>query len=149
MDWENAGVKAALRTASLITDPKGNLFGTDIDTFVFRKQSSIYFRAQEILGAIRKGDIPASAENDGSGVPAFKVIGLPYQLNANAAMYWGFDTKLKSPEMGLQLRTSQGMTLDKPNTDYKTKSIYVSSTMAFDYGHNDGRLAVGSTGANA
>jgi hypothetical protein len=38
---------------------------------------------------------------------------------------------------------------DKPDADYKTKTIYVSATTAFDYGHNDGRLAVGSMGTNS
>lgn len=149
MDWDYDAVKAAHRTASLITDPKGNLMNVDLDTFVFRKGSAAFFSAQEILGSIRSGVAPRTTDRDGAGVPAFKVLALPYIPSANAAYWWAMDSKMKSDSCGLQYVESQGITMEGPETEFKTGSIYYKSTMAFDYGHNDARCMVGSDGTNA
>lgn len=149
MDFEYDALKAAHRTSSLIRDPKGNLMNIDLDTCIFRKNSAIYFRAMEINGAIKKNEIAGSADNDGSGVMAYKTLGLPYLTSTNAAYWWMFDSSMMGPEYGLQYRESQGIVFDGPETEFKTGTIYYKSTMAFDYGHNDGRNWVGSTGANA
>lgn len=149
MDFEYDALKASYRTASLILDPRGNLMNIDLDTFVFRKNSAIFFRAQEINKALKKNEIPGSFDNDGAGVSAFQTLGLPYLTSTNAAYWWGFDSKMKSEEYGLQYRESQGIMFEGPDTEFKTGTIYYKSTMAFDYGHNDGRNWVGSTGANS
>lgn len=149
MDWEYDALKAAHRTASLIRDGKGNLMNVNLNTLVFRKNSSNYFRAMEILGAIKKGEIPGVADNDGAGTPAFQILGLPYLTSTNQAYWWGFDSSMMGPDYGLQCFESQDIQLEGPDTEFKTGTIYYKSTMAFDYGHNDGRNWVGSTGANA
>jgi hypothetical protein len=149
MDFEYDALKAAHRTSSLILDPKGNLMNIDLDTVVVRKNSSNHFRAMEILKALQKGDIPGSFDHDGAGIPAFRILALPYLTNTNAAYWWMFDSKMMGDEYGLQYRESQGIAMEGPYTDFKTGSIYYKSTMAFDYGHNDGRNWVGSTGANS
>lgn len=149
MDFEYDAVKAAHRTSSLIRDPKGNLMNIDLDTFIFRKNSPNFFRAQEVLAALKKNEIPGSMDNDGAGVSAFKMLGLPYLTSANQAYWWAFDSSMKGPEYGLQYRESQGIQFEGPDTEFKTGTIYYKSTFAFDYGHNDGRPWVGSTGANA
>lgn len=149
MDFADDALKALWRTGSLIRDPKGNLMDINYDTLVFRKGSSISFRAMEINGALKQNKVPASAENDGAPFGAFNVVMLPYVTNASAAYWWGFDMGAKGPETGLQVRTSQNVELDKPYPDYKTKNIYVSSIFGMDYGHNDARYAAGSLGTNA
>lgn len=149
MDFDYDGVKAAHRTASLVTDPKGNLMNIDLDTIIVRKNSSNAFRAKEILGAIRKGDIAGSADNDGAGVPAYKIIELPYIPSANADYWWMMDSKLMGAACGLQIKESQGIVFEGPEIEFKTGSIFYKSTAAYDFGHNDGRCFAGSTGVNA
>lgn len=150
MDFEYDALKAMARTASLIKDPKGNLMNIDPSVLVFRKNSSIYFRAGEILAAIKKNEIPSSADNDGSAPGlAFSTLALPYLTSTNAAYWWGFDRSMVGPEVGLQYRESQGISMEGPDVEFKTGTIYYKSTMAFDYGHNDARNWLGSTGANS
>lgn len=149
MDFAPDAIRAMYRTASLIRDPKGNLMDITPDTFVCRKGSSNYFDMMEINGALRRDSAPNSAENNGRPYGAFKVVDLPFMTSTNAAYYWFLDSSMKSDVTGPQYRESQAPMIDAPEKDYKTKSIYVSSTMAFDFGHNDGRNWIGSTGANA
>jgi hypothetical protein len=124
------------------------LMNIDLDTFVFRKNSAIYFRAMELNGALRKNEIAGSTDNDGAAMSAFKTLGLPYLTATNQAYWWAFDSKMMGPEYGLQYRESQGIVFEGPETEFKTGTIYYKSTMAFDYGHNDGRNWVGSEGDN-
>lgn len=149
MDFALDGLKAAHRTASLIRDPKGNLMNINLDTLVVRKGSAIFFKAMEINGALKSGVKPESGDRDGASFGAFNIIALPYLSTAADAYWWMFDSSLKGPGMGLQYRGSQEVVLDSPEVDYKTKTVMVSSTVAFDYGHNDGRNWVGSEGDNA
>ena len=148
MDFDSDGLKAAYRTASLVRDPKGNLMDINLDTLVVRKGSAIYFLAMEINGALKKNVKPESADSDGAPFGAFNIIALPYLSTSAAAYWWMFDSSMKGPESGLQFRGSQEIQLDPAYSDYKTKTIYVSSTVAFDYGHNDGRGWAGSNGTN-
>jgi hypothetical protein len=46
------GLKAAQRTAAQFVDPRGNPMPGEMNTLVCKKGSSVYFKAQEILGAI-------------------------------------------------------------------------------------------------
>jgi hypothetical protein len=149
MDFALNALKAAYRTGSLIVDPKGNLMDVNYDLFVFRKGSDISFTAMEINGALARGRQPQSPNRDGNPFGAFEILTLPYLSTDASAYYWGFDTSLMGDMHGLQCRTSQGVELDSPHIDYKTKTIYVSSTMAFDYGHNDARNVCGSDGTNS
>lgn len=149
MDFAYDALKAAGRTGQLVTDPKGNQMDIDYDTFVFKKKSPISYKAMEINAALKSGKIPESADNDGSGASTFSILQLPYLTAANQAYWWGFDSTMKDYDMGLQYRESQGITFEGPDVEFKTGTIYYKSYMAYDFGHNDGRMWSGSTGANA
>lgn len=149
MDFAPDALRAAYRTASLIRDPKGNLMNINPEVFVCRKGSSIYFDAMEINGALKKNFKPQSADKDGAPFGAFDVVALPYLSTTAQAYWWMFDRSLKGPSYGLQYFESQPVMTDKPDTDYKTKTIYITAHAAFDYGHNDGRNWQASTGTNA
>lgn len=148
MDFAADGLRAAHRTASLVRDPKGNLMNVTLDTIIVRKGSSIAFDAMEINGALKKNVKPTSADRDGAPFGAFNVIELPYLSTSSELFWWMFDSSRQSYNMGPQYRESQDINMDKPEVDYKTKTILVSATMAFDYGHNDARNWVGSDGTN-
>lgn len=144
-----AGLKAAHRTASLMVDPRGNPRPANLDTLVVKRGSANYFKAMEILKAIEKGKIPESNDNDGSGVPAFKIIQLDYLSNAG---YWYmFDSSRALTDVeGFQFVESQATTVDPVNIVYKTKEIQTSVTSMFDLGHNDvTRSWVASKGTSA
>lgn len=149
MDFAPDALRAAMRTAGLVRDPKGNLMNIDLNTLVVRKHSSIHFDAMEINAALKKNVKPNSADRDGAPFGAFNIIPLPYLSTSADDFWWMFDSSLNDDLAGLQYRGSQGVVLDKPETDYKTKTILVSSTVAFDYGHNDTRNWVGSNGTNS
>jgi hypothetical protein len=149
MAFEIDGLKAAYRIASLIVDPKGNLMNIDLDTLVVRKGSTAFFRAMEINGALKRDVAAGSAERDGAPFGAYNIVELPYIPSANAGYWWFMDSSMMGPELGLQIRSSQDVVMDAPFTDYKTKSIYVSSSVAFDFGHNDARILTGSDGTNS
>ncbi len=140
-----AGIKAAMRTASLFVDPRGNPMPADLDTIVVKKGSANAFKAREILGAIQKGRIPESADNDGAGIPAFKIIELDYLTNAG---YWFmFDSSRKNDQYGFQFVESQAVTLMPKNVVYKTSEMQFKVESMFDLGHNDvARSWVGSKG---
>lgn len=147
MDFDYDALKAAHRTASLIRDGKGNLMNLNLDTLVVARGSTPYFRAQEILGALKKNEIPGSMDNDGAGFAAFKVIVLPYLTNTN---YWYMvDSSKMNETYGLQYLESQDIQLEGPNPVFKTGEIQYKSTVMFDIGHNDARPWVGSKGTNA
>jgi hypothetical protein len=146
LPFDYSGWKAALRTASLFVDPRGNPRPAKLDTVVCKTGSSVYFKAMEILGAIKSGKIPESMDNDGAGTPAFKVITLDYL--ANDAYWFAFDSsRALTDAEGFQFVESQPTTIDPVNIVYKTKEIQTSVTAAFDLGHNDvARCWVGSKG---
>lgn len=151
MDFDYDAVKAAHRTAALVTDPKGRLMNINLDTFVFRKGFANAQRALEVLGAVQaggKGSIPGSADNDGAGVPKYRILELPY-ISSNTAFWWGFDSSMKGPLYGLQYKESQPISLEGPNVVFKTGEIQYKATMLFDIGHNDARGWVGSKNTNA
>lgn len=111
-------MKAAHRTASLFVDPRGNPRAGNLDTLVCKKGSSVHFKANEILGAIKAGKIPESMDNDAAAVPAFKIIPLDYL--STAAYWWMFDSsRALTDSEGLQFVESQPTTLDPVNVVYK------------------------------
>lgn len=144
--FDYAAVKAAHRTAGLFKDARGNPNPANLDTLVCKKNSSVHFKAMEILGAIKKGNIPESMDNDGAAVPAFKV--LPLEYLTNTAYWYMFDSsRALTDKEGFQFVESQAVELDPVNVVYKTKEIQVSVTSMFDLGHNDvTRCWVGSQG---
>lgn len=151
MDFDYDAIKALHRTASLVLDPKGKKMDINPDTFIFFRGSTNAFRAKEILGAIRSGgksSIPDSADNAAAGVPAYKIIELPY-ITTNTAYWWAFDSSMKSDEYGLQYKESQPISLEGPNVVFKTGEIQYKSTLMFDIGFNDARNTFGSKNTNA
>lgn len=125
MDFDYDAVKAVQYTASALSplkDPKGINMHVNPDTFIFTAGHANFFKAQEILGAIRRGHKPQSAEYDGSGVPAFKTVALPWIEN-NKAYWWALDSSMKNAIYGLQYKESQPIKLDGPNIVFTTKEI--------------------------
>lgn len=149
LPFDYSGLKAAHRTASLFVDPRGNPRAGNLDTLVCKKGSSVHFKANEILGAIKAGKIPESMDNDAAAVPAFKILPLDYL--ATAAYWWMFDSsRALTDAEGLQFVESQPTQLDPVNVVYKTKELQTSVTAMFDLGHNDcARCWVGSKGNSA
>lgn len=131
-----SGVKAAMRTAGLMVDPRGNPFIPNLNTVVVKTNSANHFKAKEIKKAIESGKIPESNDNDGAGVPSFEIVNLDYIQNAG---YWAmFDSnRALSDDAGFQFVESQAPMLDPVNVVYKTKEIQTSVTTLFDLGHND------------
>lgn len=131
-----AGLKALHRVAGLVVDPRGNPNIPDVDTVVVKKNSAAHFKAKEIKAAIEKNKIPESFDNDGSGVPSFKI--LPLEYLQNAAYWYGFDSsRAMTDEEGFQFIESQSAMVDPVNIVYKTKEIQTSVTSLFDLGFND------------
>jgi hypothetical protein len=150
-DFAYDAVKAVQYTASTLSpikDAKGQPMNINPDTFVFTKGSPESFIAQEILGAIRRGHKPNSAEYDGSGVPAFKTIELPW-ITTNTSYWWAFDSSMVNDQYGLQYFESQPIKLEGPNVVFTTKEIQYTATYMAAIGHNDYRGWQGSKNTNA
>ena len=145
LPFDYAGYKAAQRTAGLFVDPRGNPMPASLDTLVCKKNSSVHFKAQEILGAIKKGLIAESNDHDGSALPAFKILALDY-LTKDAA--WGmFDSSLLSDEYGFQHIESEANNVDPVNIVAKTREMQIVGHTLFKQGFNDvARMWVWSEG---
>jgi len=117
--------------------------------FIFRRGSASYFRAQEILGAVKKGQLPGGNDNDGSGVPAFKILALPYMTNAANAYWFGLDERYKNAKYGFQYLESQPISLDPVHVVYRTKEIQWTVQHLYAWGHNDSRPWIISEGDNS
>lgn len=148
MDFDYDAIKAAHRTASLITGPTGKPLNIMLDTLIVSRGTSAHFRAEEILGAVKRNQIPGSADNDGSGIFSFKVLALPW-IQTNTGYWWMFDSGMKNATYGLQYKESQPIKLEGPNVVFKTGEIQYKATALFDIGHNDARNIVGSKATNA
>ena len=148
MDFDYDALKAAHRTASLITDPKGNIMqDLNLDTLVCRKGSTPYFKALEILGAIKKNHKPGSADYDDSGVMAFKMIVLPRLTNFD--YYYMMDSsQIGGYEYGFQYLESEAINLSAPTVLIAPGEIQYKSCSMFTLGHNDMRKTVASKGTN-
>ena len=149
MDFEYDALKAAFQTAQAIKGPKGKPLNIQLDTLVCsRGIPATHFRAIEILGAMKKGWQPATADREGSGIPDFNIIALPW-ITTNTSYWWMFDSKKKGPTYGLQYKESQPIKLEGPNVVFRTDEIQYKATMMYDIGHNDARIFVGSKNTNA
>jgi len=135
LPFDYAGYKAAIRTASLFVDPRGNPMPANLDTLVCKKGSSVAFKAKEILGAIKKGMIPESNDNDGTGTPPFKIIELDYLTQD--AYWWMFDSSRKNDTYGFQFIEGEPNNIDRVNIVYKTRELQWAGHAIFDLGHND------------
>lgn len=148
MDFEYDALKAANRTAALVTNPMGKPTNINLDTLVVSRGYAVHNRAQEILGALNRGFIAGSADRDGPGAPTYKIIPLPW-VTTNTAYWWMFDSTFKNSTYGLQYKESQAIELEGPNIVFKTGEIQYKATMMFDIGFNDARGWVGSKNTNA
>ena len=135
LPFDYAGYKAAQRTAGLWVDPRGNPMPGNMDTLVCKKNSSVHFKSNEILGAIKKGQIPESFDHDASALPAFKVIPLNF-LTKDAA--WGmFDSSIMGDDYGFQHYESEPNNVDPVNIVAKTREMQIIGHTMFRQGHND------------
>lgn len=148
LPFDYAGYKAALRTGSLLTDPRGNPMPTTYDTLVCKTGSSVYFKAMEILAAIKKNEIPESPDNDGAGTPSFKVLQLDYLTND--AYWFMFDSKRalsNDGEYGFQHIESEPNNIDPVHIVAKTREMQIVGHSLFQQGFNDvARAWVASAG---
>ena len=119
MDFEYDALKAATRTASLVTNPLGKPTNIYLDTLVVSRGQAPEQRAKEILGAINRGWIPGSADRDAAGVAAYKIISLPW-VTTNTSYWWMFDSSQKNDTYGFQYKESQSISLEGPNVVFKT-----------------------------
>jgi len=114
LDFEYDALKAAHRTAALITGPMGKPTNINLDTLVVSRGYSVHNRAIEILGAMNKGWMPGTADRDGAGIPIYKIIALPW-ITTNTLFWWMFDSSMKNATYGLQYKESQPIELEGPN----------------------------------
>ena len=148
MDWEYDALKAAHRTAALVTNPRGKPTNIKLDTFVCTRGFATHNRAEEMLGAINKGWIVGSADRDKSATPGYKIIPTPW-ITTNTLYWWMFDSSMKNAIQGFQYKESQGIELEGPNIVFKTGEIQWKATMLFDMGFNNSRNWVGSQDTNS
>lgn len=147
MDFDYDAWKAALKTARAIKGGIGEELDIRLDKILCKSDSSVHHRAQEILVSIKKGEKPGTANRDGSIDAAFSIVDNPY---FSSDIVWGaFDSSKVTPQFGLQLKQGMPLSLDPQFIDYDTKEIKYSAGADFDYGFNDVRNHVRSTGANA
>ena len=148
MDFEYDALKAANRTAALVTSPTGTPTNIMLDTLVVSRGYAVHHRAVEMLSAMNRGFMPGSADRDGSGVPSYKIVALPW-ITTNTLYWFMFDSTMKNAINGLQYKESQPIQLEGPNIVFKTGEIQYKATVMFDIGHNDARGWVASKNTNA
>ncbi|MFZ2151783.1 MAG: hypothetical protein WAV09_01600 [Minisyncoccia bacterium] len=148
MDFEYDALKAAHRTAALVTGPTGKPLNVNYDTLIVSRGFAVHNRAVEILGALNKGWIPGSADRDQGAIPNYKIIALPW-IQTNTSYWWMMDSSMKGPKYGLQYKESQGIEKEGPNVVFKTGEIQYKCTTLFDLGFNDARNIAGSKNTNA
>ena len=102
-----------------------------------KKGGSAAMTFKEILGAIKSGKKPEGFSNDGSAVPEFELVELPYMTDSK--QWAAVDPSYITDQYGLQYKESQGISLEGPNLVFKTGEIQYMSSVEFDIGHNDFR----------
>ena len=147
MDFDYDALKAAVRTASRILGPYGKPLNVSPDTLIVSRGYAPHLRSLEVLSAVRRDFIPGSADNDGPGVPGFKVIALPW-ITTNTGYWWMFDSRMRGSRYGLQFKEAQPITLEGPNKVFKTGEVQYKATTYFDLGFNDSRNFIGSQNDN-
>ena len=125
-----------MRTAGLMVDPRGNPMIPRLDTLVCKTNSSVAFKAKEILGAIKSGKIPEEFSNDAAGTPAFKVVEVDY-LTQDAYWFMMDSSMALTDEYGFQHIESEANNLDPVNIVTKTREMQFTGHSLFQQGHND------------
>lgn len=148
MDFDYDALKAAHRTAALITNPYGKPMNVSLDTLIVGRGYAPHNRAMEIKAAINRGYIPGSADRDGSAVGDFSIIASPW-FQSNPTYWYMLDSSMKNSTYGLQYKEAKAIGLEGPNVVFKTGEIQYKATTWFDIGHNDARNTVGSKNTNA
>lgn len=147
MSFDYNAWKAALKTGQAILGGVGEILDIDLDMILCKKNSSVHFRAQEILKSIEKGEGPLTANRIGAIDRSFSICPVPYLTSDTA---WGaYDTSKVGPKWGLQMKEGMPLTLDPQFIDYDNKEMKYSAGCDFAYGFNDSRNWVWSTGLNA
>ena len=136
LPFDYAGYKAAIRTMSLFVDGRGNPYPGMPDKLICKKGSSVSFKAKEILGAIKKGSIPESFDNDAAGVPAFTVLELDYFTN-DAYWFMCDSSRAMTDEEGFQWVESEANNLDPVYIVPKTREMQFFGHRLATLGHND------------
>jgi hypothetical protein len=136
LPFDYAAYKAANRTASLFVDPRGNPQPARLNTLVCKTGSSVYHKAQEILAAIKKGQMPETFDHDGTALPAFQIVDVDF-LTQDA--YWGmFDSsRAMSDTEGFQHVESESNNIDPVHIVAKTREMQFAGHTLFAQGHND------------
>lgn len=147
MDFEYDALKYVHQVGAAVTGPRGEQINVSPDTLLCKKGSSVQFRAEEILGALKRNMIPGSDDNDGSASVAFKIVIDPYLTND--AYYWFLDSSKLNSDFGYQWIWSQEPKLDPADLNYDTDEYKRKATMFYDRGINDARFVLGSKGTNA
>jgi hypothetical protein len=147
MSFDYNAWKAALKTGQAILGGVGEILDLDLDAIVCKKNSSVHFRAQEILKSIERGDGPLTANRIGAIDRAYEILDNPYLTSDTA---WGaLDRGKVGPKWGLQEKEGMPLILDPQFIDYDNKEMKYSAGADFAYGFNDSRIMPWSTGANA
>lgn len=154
-DMNYDAIKAAHYTVtnlSPLKDAKGKPMNVNLDRLIVSKGHNNAYIAKEILGAIRSGKKPQSAERDGSGVDEFEIVQLPY-ITTNTGFWWMLDSSMQGGsgnlEYGLQYKEAQPIMLDEQHQVYSTKEFQYTATYLASFGHNDYRGIVGSQNDNS
>lgn len=131
------GLKALHRTSALVLSPKGNQLDLNPSRIFAKKGGSAAMTFKEILGAIKSGKKPETFSNDGSAVPEFELVELPYM--SDSKQWAAVDPSYINDKFGLQYMESQPVQLKGPNVVFKTGEIQYMGDVEFDIGHNDYR----------
>ncbi len=147
MSFDYGSWKAALKTGQAILGGVGEILDLDFTKVLCKKESSVHFRAQEILKSIERGEGPLTADRIGSISKSYTILANPY-LTSDVA--WGaIDAGKIGPKWGLQMKEGMPLTLDPQFIDYDNKEMKYSAGSDFAYGFNDARIILWSTGLNA
>lgn len=131
-----AALKAIRRTMSLFKDPRGNPRPGKLTHLFVKTGSSAAHTFMEIAGAIKRGRIPESFDNDSSAVGSFELVELDYL--SNNAYYFGMDASRGLTDMeGFQFIEAQAPTLQPQNIVLKTSEIQYKIESVSTHGHND------------
>ncbi len=136
LPFDYAGYKAAVRTASLWVDPRGNPMVGKLDTLVCKTGSTVAFKAAEINKAMRDGKIPESFDHDGSALPALSIVENDF-LTQDAYWFMQDSSRALTEEYGFQHIEAEANNLDPVNMVYKTRELQFAGHTFFIQGHND------------
>lgn len=147
MSFDYNAWKAALKTGQAVLGGVGEILDLNLDTVICKKNSSVHFRAQEVLKSIERGEGPLTANRIGSIDRAYEILPVPYLTSDTA--FGAMDSGKIGPKYGLQYKEGMPLTLDPQFIDYDNKEMKYSAGCDFAYGFNDARNTMWSTGLNS